>query len=196
MMGKKSFCGWIRWIHLYLSMFSFAALLFFALTGITLNHPSWTENRQKVEMLEGNVDLSWIAGTDTSLAEKSAIVDHLKKEHNIRGRLTEFRVSESECSLAFDGPGFTAYGMIDRTSGSYELVATSAGIIAAMNDLHKGSYTGSGWNTAIDIIAAILIVISLTGFIMIFYMTKKRSKGLWVAIFGALTFVVLCILLG
>ena len=94
-MGKKSFCGWIRWIHLYLSMFSFAALLFFALTGITLNHPSWTENRQKVEMLEGNVDLSWIAGTDTSLAEKSAIVDHLKKEHNIRGRLTEFRVSES-----------------------------------------------------------------------------------------------------
>lgn len=193
-MERKSFCGWTRWLHLYLSMFSFAALFFFALTGITLNHPSWTENRQKVQMLKGNVDLSWISGTDTSVAEKSSIVDYMEDKHNLRGNLTEFRISESECSLAFDGPGFTAYGMIDRKTGSYELVSTSAGIIAAMNDLHKGSYTGKKWNAVIDITAAILIVISITGFIMIFYMTKKRTKGLWVAILGAVTFAFLCLM--
>lgn len=193
-MEKKSFCAWTRWIHLYLSMFSFAALFFFALTGITLNHPSWTENRQKVERLKGNVDPAWVSGTDTASVEKSRIVEYVRDQHKVRGNLTEFRISESECTLAFDGPGFTAYGMIDRSTGSYELVATSAGIIAAMNDLHKGSYTGKKWNTIIDITAAILIVISLTGFIMIFYMTKKRSKGLWVAIIGAVTFILLCIM--
>ena len=84
--------------------------------------------------------------------------------------------------------------MIDRSTGTYELVATSAGTIAAMNDLHKGSYTGKKWNAIIDITAAILIIISLTGFIMIFYMTKKRSKGLWVAGLGAVTFILLCLL--
>src|SRR5689334_23093059 len=31
----------MRWTHIYLSMFSMAALLFFSATGITLNHPSW-----------------------------------------------------------------------------------------------------------------------------------------------------------
>ena len=193
-MEKKSFQGWTRWIHLYLSMFSFAALFFFAFTGISLNHPSWTENRQKVETMEGKVDPAWIAGTDTAAVEKSQIVEYIRDQHKVRGNLTEFRISESECSLAFDGAGYTAYGMIDRSTGTYELVATSAGLIAAMNDLHKGSYTGIKWNLIIDITAAILIVISLSGFIMIFFMTKKRSKGLWVAIIGAVTFVLLCII--
>ncbi|MFZ2340765.1 MAG: PepSY-associated TM helix domain-containing protein [Bacteroidales bacterium] len=193
-MEKKSFCGWTRWVHLYLSMFSFAALFFFAFTGITLNHPSWTENRQKVETMKGNVDPAWVAGTDTASVAKSNIVDYIRDQHNVRGNLTEFRISESECSLAFDGPGFTAYGMIDRSTGSYEMVATSAGFIAAMNDLHKGSYTGIKWNAIIDITAAILIVISLTGFIMIFFMTKRRTKGLMVAGLGVVTFILLCLL--
>lgn len=193
-MEKKSFCAWTRWVHLYLSMFSFAALFFFAFTGITLNHPSWTENRQKVQMLKGTIDPAWVAGTDTASVEKYRIVEYVRNQHKVRGNLTEFRIAESECSLAFDGPGFTAYGMIDRSTGSYELVTTSAGIVAAMNDLHKGSYTGNKWNATIDITAAIMIVISLTGFIMIFFMTKKRSKGLWVAVLGAVTFLMLCIM--
>jgi len=193
-MENKSFCGWTRWVHLYLSMFSFAALFFFAFTGITLNHPSWTENRQKVEMLKGTIEPAWVAGTDTASVEKSRIVEYVRDHHKIRGNLTEFRISESECSLVFDGPGYTAYGMIDRSTGTYELVATSAGLIAAMNDLHKGSYTGIKWNAIIDITAAILIVISLTGFIMIFFITKKKTFGLWVAGLGAVTFILLGLL--
>ena len=33
--------GIMRWLHIYLSMFGLAALLFFAVTGVTLNHPDW-----------------------------------------------------------------------------------------------------------------------------------------------------------
>lgn len=35
------FAALIRWIHIYLSMISLAAILFFSVTGVTLNHPSW-----------------------------------------------------------------------------------------------------------------------------------------------------------
>ena len=31
----------MRWLHIYLSMFGLAAVLFFSVTGITLNHPDW-----------------------------------------------------------------------------------------------------------------------------------------------------------
>ena len=31
----------MRWLHIYLSMFSLAVVLFFSVTGITLNHPDW-----------------------------------------------------------------------------------------------------------------------------------------------------------
>jgi hypothetical protein len=31
----------MRWLHIYLSMFGLAAVLFFSVTGLTLNHPDW-----------------------------------------------------------------------------------------------------------------------------------------------------------
>ena len=31
----------MRWLHVYLSMISLAVVLFFSVTGITLNHPDW-----------------------------------------------------------------------------------------------------------------------------------------------------------
>ena len=35
------FARLMRWLHIYLSMFSLAVVLFFSVTGITLNHPDW-----------------------------------------------------------------------------------------------------------------------------------------------------------
>jgi hypothetical protein len=193
-MGRRTFNNWTRWIHIYLSMFSFGALLFFAVTGITLNHPSWIDDQQKVEMVKGNIDPAWVAGNDTLSVTKPEIVEYFRDNHNIRSHLTEFRIDDSECSLSFDGPGYTAYGIIDRPTGSYELIVTTAGFIAFLNDLHKGHDTGSKWNVLIDITAIMLIVVSLTGFIMILFITKNRSKGQWVAVLGAVTFVLLCLI--
>ena len=31
----------VRWLHIYVSMFGLAAVLFFSATGVTLNHPDW-----------------------------------------------------------------------------------------------------------------------------------------------------------
>ena len=45
----------LRWLHVYLSMVSFAVLLFFAVTGFTLNHPTWFENQQSTRMVHGSV---------------------------------------------------------------------------------------------------------------------------------------------
>ena len=48
----------MRWLHIYLSVFSLAAILFFSVTGITLNHPDWfyagVERR-----VEGEGDRRW-----------------------------------------------------------------------------------------------------------------------------------------
>ncbi len=193
-MLNKKINTWARWIHIYLSMFSFSALLLFSITGITMNHPLWIADKQKVVMFEGELDTAWVVGSDTSSIEKSQIVEYLRDLYKIRARLTEFRVEENECSLSFNGPGYTAYGSINRSSGSYELMVTKAGFIAVLNDLHRGSDTGEKWSAVIDISAIFLIVISVTGFIMIFFMTKRKTKYLWVAVTGAITFTLLCLI--
>ncbi|NLY02023.1 MAG: hypothetical protein GXY83_38560 [Rhodopirellula sp.] len=47
----------MRWVHIYLSMFGFLAILFFAVTGLTLNHPDWfSMGVERVDRLEGLID--------------------------------------------------------------------------------------------------------------------------------------------
>src|SRR5690242_1346613 len=35
------FAAVVRWLHIYVSLLGFTALTFFAITGVTLNHPTW-----------------------------------------------------------------------------------------------------------------------------------------------------------
>ncbi|HSL86634.1 MAG TPA: PepSY-associated TM helix domain-containing protein [Bacteroidales bacterium] len=194
-MAGKNFNSLIRWVHIYLSMFGFTALFFFAVTGITLNHPGWMLGKQKAERVTGTIDPAWADGGDITAEARDLIVEKIRNAHNIRARLTDFRIDDFECSVSFSGPGYNADAFIERSTGQYDLTVTSAGFIAVLNDLHKGSDTGTQWATVIDISAIIMILVSLTGFVMIFCLSKRKLPGLIVAAIGALTFIVLCIVL-
>ena len=51
----------VRWVHLYLSMVGFAALFFFSVTGLTLNHPTWLgASEEHMETLEGEINSEWL----------------------------------------------------------------------------------------------------------------------------------------
>jgi hypothetical protein len=59
-----------------LSMASFSILLFFAVTGITLNHQGALNAEPKASRFTGSVDLAWVnppAGRDVARVE---IVEH------------------------------------------------------------------------------------------------------------------------
>lgn len=132
-----------------------------------------------------------MSGNDTTSVARLEIVEHFRDKHKIKARLTDFRVDDYECSVSFNGPGYTADGFIDRSTGSYDLTVTTAGYIAVLNDLHKGRDTGSKWAVIIDISAILMVLVSLTGFMMIFFITRRKSKGLWVAALGTVTLVLL-----
>ncbi len=190
-MVKKDIPSWTRWLHIYLSMFSFAALFFFSVTGITLNHPDWIKGGQEAERFSGKVNSEWVAAGDSTPVAKLEIVEYFRNIYSIKARLTDFRTEETECSLSFKGPGFVADAFIDRGTGSYELTITSAGYLAIINDIHKGRDTGTAWAVIIDISAILMIVVSLTGFLMIFFIKKKKADGLLIALLGTVIFIVL-----
>lgn len=194
-MARKNFNSLIRWLHIYLSMFGFAALLFFAVTGITLNHPGWIEANQKSERVSGKIDPVWPDEGAVTNEARDEIVEHMRNTHNIRAGLKDFRTDDFEFSISFSGPGYNADAFIERSTGQYDLTVTLAGFIAVMNDLHKGSDTGTGWSTVIDISAIIMILVSVTGLVMIFYLSRRKLPGLIVAAIGVLSFVILCIVL-
>lgn len=185
-MFRKRTNNWSRWLHIYLSMFSFVILFFFAITGITLNHTDWFTDAQTTTTLKDSLNKAWVNVEDTTRIDKLQIVEWLRNKHHTTGALSEFTTDEYQCTVAFSGPGYSADIFIDRETGHYDLTIMRAGLFGILNDLHKGRDSGKAWAWVIDISAVLMILVSLTGLIMLFFLKKKRVAGVLVIIVGGI----------
>ena len=195
MLFRKNHTGWqknwyrksadaIRWIHIYLSMLGFSAILFFAITGRTLNHPTWLGGgAQHTEDITGNISADWLRGSPSKLD----IAETLRERHRLEGRVAQFQSDQHEVMLVYKKPGYAADVFIERETGNYNVTVTSTNLIAVMNDLHKGRDSGSVWNIlVIDGSAIIMLLFSLSGFALLLYIRRRRLTGLLTAVVGTL----------
>jgi uncharacterized protein len=189
---KNRLAAAFRWLHIYLSLISFTALLFFAVTGITLNHPTWLgAGEQVIKEYSGSVATSHLGET----VDQLQIAESLRSEHNLRGRVAQFEVNDSDCLVVFKSPGYSADCLVDRASGKYSITESSSGLVAVLNDLHKGRDSGAAWSLVIDISAIIMIAVSLSGLALLFYLRRKRNSGLVTLLIGTLMIIAAWILL-
>lgn len=175
---------WARTLHLYLSLLAFLAILFFALTGLTLNHPEWFGEGQ-VRKLSGT-----LPGAPYLQGEA---VDWLRLAEDLRalglrGRVTEHGESGESAWLSFRAPGYGADAQVDLKTGRYTLSLTEAGLAAALNDLHKGRDTPSGWRWVLDLSALFLALVSLTGLLLSLFLRKTRRAALLSLLLGLFLF--------
>jgi hypothetical protein len=176
----------VRWLHIYLSMFGFATILFFSVTGFTLNHADWFGlEAERVDDFTGELNPDWLTSSGPAGVNQLAIAEFLRSQHGLRGVVTEFRVDEFDCSVTWKGPGYAADGVIDRATGRYELTVSQHGVVALLNDLHKGRDSGRGWTWVIDVSAGLMAVSAVTGLVLLFYLKRRRVAGLVVAVIGA-----------
>jgi len=183
-----------RWLHVYLSMVSFAVVLFFAITGLTLNHPDWFARQQRTVVRHGVAAaalLKPLSGGAPGDVDRLALVEMLRSREKIHGAITDFRVDDSQVQISARAPGYTADIFLDRATGKYDLTEVSSGFVAVMNDLHKGRDAGKVWGWLIDASAILLTLVSLTGLVLIWFVYKRRFAGLILAAAGAT--LVLCL---
>ncbi|HEV3167478.1 MAG TPA: PepSY-associated TM helix domain-containing protein, partial [Isosphaeraceae bacterium] len=95
------FAAIVRWLHIYLSMFGLAAVLFFSVTGITLNHPDWFyAQAERSVQNEGQINRKWLHLDSPSASSKATadpssqiakleVVEYLRKAHAVRGALAD-----------------------------------------------------------------------------------------------------------
>jgi hypothetical protein len=162
-------------------MVSFTILLFFAVTGITLNHQAAFTGEVKPHRYTGTFDPSWMKTPD---ARKDDIIAALRSRHHVRAALSDFRVDDDQIQISFKGPGYTADGFIERATGKYELMESRLGFVAVVNDLHKGRDTGKAWAGIIDVSAGLMTLVSLSGLVLIFFLHKKLRAGLYALVIG------------
>jgi len=194
--GSISFAASVRWLHIYVSLLSFTALVFFGVTGITLNHPDWfAADSQRVVEHEGKLQPEWLkiqSETDSSVA-KLEIVEYLRTTHGFRGAVAEFRVDPQECLVLFKGPGYSADVIIDCQASTYRATETMMGLVAVLNDFHKGRDTGPAWSVLIDLVSLLTVFVSVTGLILILYIRRKRITGIVTTLVGTLIVLVVAI---
>lgn len=178
----------VRWLHTYVSMIGFLVIVFFGITGLTLNHADWFESAVPVEQsAAGTLDATWLAfgAEDDRDVDRLAIVEHLRKAHAIAAAVSDFRLDEDECVVVFKAPGYSADAFIARATGTYELNETCSGLMAVLDDLHKGRDAGTVWSWVVDISAIITAISGLTGLWLLWFVKKRRISGLIFAGIGA-----------
>ncbi|MBS1821902.1 MAG: PepSY-associated TM helix domain-containing protein [Acidobacteria bacterium] len=170
-----------RWLHIYLSMVSFAIVLFFAVTGLTLNHADWFANAERTIRSTGQMPHEWLRTTNGTDPAKLEIVEHLRSFNKLHGAVSDFRVEGTQISVSFKAPGYTADVVIDRDTNRYDVIEVRNGFVAVINDLHKGRDSGKVWSGLIDASAILLTLVSLTGLLLLFFVYKRRTSGLVLA---------------
>ena len=61
--------------------------------------------------------------------------------------------------------------------------------MAIMNDLHKGRDSGKQWAWVIDLSAGVMMLMSVAGFGLLFYLKKRRVSGVLTAVIGTIAFI-------
>jgi uncharacterized protein len=179
---KQAAARWARWLHIYLSMVSFAILFFFAVTGLTLNHQQWFANQQHTSQFKGTINPAWLSGN----VAKLEIVEYLRGYHKISAAVNEFRVDDAQASVSFKGPGYEANVFLDRATGAYDVTETKMGLAAVLNDLHKGRDSGKAWGWVIDGSAVFMTFVSMSGIVLLLFLQKRRYSGIMAGVAGAI----------
>ena len=174
---KRGTHRWARVLHVYTSMIALLLVLFFALTGITLNHPSWT--------LGDDVDITTESGAlpidptfDDGTTDYLSISEFVREEYGVSGQVDSFSTTGGQATIAYRNPGYAADVFVDVEAATYEITIEQQGWVGVMNDLHKGRDATALWKWVIDISAGLLVVISLTGLTMQFFLRKRRRSAL------------------
>lgn len=175
-----------RWLHIYISMLSFVVIFFFAVTGLTLNHPDKFGNQLQTVRARGKLAVQWVNPADTARVNTQAIVASLRQTYGITAPLSDVRIDPSQLDVSFKGPGYAADAFVIRATGAYAIEQTRAGFVGLLNDLHRGRDAGPVWSLVIDLAAIFLTVLSLTGLLLLLFLKRKRVSGLLVAAGGLL----------
>ncbi|WP_394205837.1 PepSY-associated TM helix domain-containing protein [Shewanella waksmanii] len=167
-----------RIIHIYVSMALLLLMLFFAVTGITLNHPSWF-----------NADTAESDYQELPLPDHLLPVQPLNTDWQQKAKYwlnSEFdlaidtaELSEDEVAIVQSKPGRYQSLTIDAYEEMAFYEKREYGVVAILNDLHKGRHSGVVWQWVIDISAILMIIFSLTGAYLLLPQRKKlmRSMG-------------------
>lgn len=178
--GKREF--WFRQLRQWHWVSSAACLLLmlmFAISGITLNHAGFFEAKGESVFREYPLaeDLSsQLSALKNGHAVPDALAAQIRQKTGVElsARIVDNQYGELDFDLA--RPGKDANLTIDLNERKIYYEEIDRGVVAMLNDLHKGRNAGLAWTLLIDVGAAFFIVFTLTGLGLLFLHGRMRPS--------------------
>ncbi|MDO8902492.1 MAG: PepSY-associated TM helix domain-containing protein [Phenylobacterium sp.] len=161
----------LRW-HWISAAICLIGMLLFAITGITLNHAGSIPATPRVTERTAELPPSLLPLLQAAEADGTALPQPVRAWI---GEALKVRVpadaqpewSPGELYLALPRPGGDAWLTLDTAAGEAIYERTDRGVVAYLNDLHKGRNTGTAWMWFLDIFAIGCVVFCVTGLILL-----------------------------
>lgn len=193
---------WLKTLHEWhwiSSALCLVGILFFSITGVTLNHSAQMEASpeviQRKAILPDELRMAIAQEGNTSeSALPAAVRDWIARSMHVDvgARIGEW--SEDEIYVSMPRAGGDAWLSIDRASGEIEYEKTDRGWISWFNDLHKGRNTGTAWAWFIDVFALACVVFSVSGFFLLQMHARQRPMTWPMVGLGLLLMVLIALL--
>ena len=184
--------------HWISSALVLARMLLFGITGFTLNHTAWFETEPV--SVASDFELS---------NELTTTLNEVESETALTAKATQSLTSETgvvvpqgatpivefgEMILDLGGPGVDANLTVDLETGEAFYERIDRGIIAKLNDLHKGRDTGFIWGLMIAITALACVIFCISGLGLLAINARVRRSTWPLTTFGVVAPIIAYIL--
>lgn len=177
--SKGDVYRWVRDWHGYLSAFAFLALIFFAGTGVLLNHPGLLQGAPP-PAVEGEFTL-----TANEIAAVRGAAEPGRVLAGLAGRHAELAGAYRSGEVAGDDVFVNLQGVRGRSDVTGNLATGKVSVhveredaVGVANGLHRGEHAGEAWRFFIDAIAGVLIAMSVLGLILFFTLRFRLRTAL------------------
>jgi len=177
---KGEFYRQSRAWHGYLSAFAFLALIFFAGTGLLLNHPEWTPRRgdrlpedRAFTLPRADLDRAR-AAADPARALAAAVGRRI----HLLGAFQSGEAVDGQVLVRMEGPRGASDITIDLATGAVEASLEPARLVDTLNDLHRGKNAGQAWRSVIDLSAIVILALSVIGYLLFFSLRFRLRTSL------------------
>lgn len=169
---------WARWLHAYLSAFAFLALIFFAVTGVVLNHPEWIKTHPHDSESEVTLPKAEVAAALAAPKPDAALAALVRKRMPLPGAFHSGDLTAHEAILRTEGPKGSSDIDVDLDTGHAHVARQPAGVWAVLGDLHRGKNAGGPWRAVIDIAGIVVGLLSLVGYVLFFSLRFRLRTSL------------------
>jgi hypothetical protein len=172
--------------HGYLSAAAFVWLLFFSITGVLLNHPTWLRDDGPATVNRRfHLQTGELMSVTTQKEPGSALVRVMRRPLGLKGEINSSDLAGGQLFVRMRGASGSTDLQLDLQSGQGSASIETFTVATLLKGLHRGEHAGRVWRALIDVAGAALVTTSVLG-LMIYFSLRFRLRTALTLIAGGM----------